>query len=60
VTETQIEPKLSAVAPGIVQHKESFEVVHADARIEFVYYDENPAGLMRNGRSFVPSRGRRR
>jgi hypothetical protein len=50
VTETQIEPTPSTVAPGIVQHKESFEVVHADGRIEFVYHDENPGRRAITGR----------
>ncbi|KRR21336.1 hypothetical protein CQ14_06715 [Bradyrhizobium lablabi] len=50
VSQTQVEPKPSAVTPGIVQHAESFEVMHADGRIEFVYYDENPGSRAVNGR----------
>ncbi|MGY2987682.1 hypothetical protein [Bradyrhizobium sp. USDA 4508] len=50
VRQIRVEPKPLEVKPGIVQHSESFEVVHADGRIEFVYYDENPGRRAINGR----------
>ncbi|MGY3615694.1 hypothetical protein [Bradyrhizobium sp. USDA 10063] len=39
-----------AIAPVIVQHEESFEVVRADGSIEFIYFDENASRRAINGR----------
>jgi hypothetical protein len=50
VTETQGEPIGQEIERSIVHHEESFEVILADGRIEFVYFDENAGRRAINGR----------